>query len=245
MPDIFDEVEEDLRAERARALGRRYWGAAAGAVVFTLVATGAYVYWQQRSAEAANAVASRFITAAREADRLSGDLGAGKPGPDAVTAEQQLAEIGSQGPAGYRVLARLRLAALQWESGQHAQAVATWQSVSDDASAPALLREVATLTSAQHRIDTAEPGPLKQQLETLTGAGSRFAPMAEQLIALVDLRAGRTHEAAGIMRRLASEPGVPENIRGMAADLLSTLPPDAAASPAAGAKANAPAAAHG
>ena len=245
LPDIFDEVEEDLRAERARALGRRYWGAVVGAVVLTLIATGAYVFWQQRSTDAADAVASRFIANARQADRAAGNLASAKPDADTETAEQSLAEIGKQGPAGYSVLARLRLAALQWGTGQHGLAVATWQSVTDDAAAPALLRDVATLTSAQHQIDSADPGQLKQRLETLTGAGSRFAPMAEQMIALVDLRTGHAREAAGIMRRLASDASVPEGIRGMATDLLSTLPAELVAPPSAGSKPSAPVPAHG
>ena len=245
LPDIFDEVEEDLRAERARALARRYWGAAVGAVLLTLVATGSYVYWQQRSTEAANAVASRFIADARLADKAAGRLGPAKPDADTETAARSLEQIGSQGPSGYRVLARLRLAALQWEGGKHAQAAATWQSIADDGSAPALLRDVATLASAQHQIDSADPGPLKQRLESLTGAGSRFAPMAEQMIALLDLRTGHVREAAGIMRRLTNQPGVPEGIRGMASDVLSTLPADAAAPPAAGTKASQPAPIHG
>ncbi len=244
MPDIFDEVEEDLRAERARALGRRYWGAMAGAVVLILVATGATVYWQQRSVDAANKVANRFIKDARQADREAASLGSAKPDAETAAVAQSLAEIGRQGPAGYSVLARLRLAALQWQTGQHAQAVATWQSVADDASAPALLRDVATLTSAQHQIDTAAPAPLKQRLESLTGDRNRFAPMAEQMIALIDLRTGHAREAAGIMRRLASQAGVPDGIRGMASDLLSTLPPEDAA-PTPGTKPSPPAPAHG
>ncbi len=234
MPDIFDEVEEDLRADRARALGRRYWGAVAAAMVLVLVGTGAYVFWQQRMALAADAVANRFIEAARLADRASASPLAGKLDADTAQAAQVLGDIGSTGPAGYRVLARLRLAALQWQTGQHKEAVATWQSVSDDSAAPALLRDLATLTSAQHQADSGDPVLLKQRLQTLTAPGNRWAPMAEQEIALIDLRTGRVREASAIMQRLATGPLVPEGIRGMAADLLTTLPaaPPVQAAPA-------------
>ena len=224
MPDIFDEVEEDLRADRARALGRRYWGAVAAIMLLILVGTGAYVFWQQRSQAAANAVANRFIEAARLADRAAASPLAGKPDTDTAQAARSFSGIADTGPAGYRVLARLRLAALQWQTGQHKQAVAAWQSVSDDAAAPDLLRDLATLASAQHQADTADPVLLKQRLQSLTAPSNRWAPMAEQEIALIDLRTGHVREASLIMQRLATGPQVPEGIRSMAADLLSTLP---------------------
>lgn len=226
MPDIFDEVEEDLRAERARALGRRYAGTVIALIVLILVGTGGYVFWQQRRAQAADAVAARFIAAARDADRAGAAADA-----DTKAASATLAGIAADGPAGYRVLARLRLAALQWQTGAHAQAIAGWQAVADDTAASPLLRDLATLTGAEHQIDSGDPVLLKQRLESLTAPDNRWRPLAEQTIALLDLRTGNLREAAGIMRRLAAEQDVPEGVRGMAADLLTTLPPDIAAPP--------------
>ncbi len=226
LPDIFDEVEEDLRAERARAFGRRFAGTGIALFVLILAATGGYVAWQQNRQATANAVANRFITAAADADKATrGTADAGLAAPAAAT----LADIASRGPEGYRVLARLRLGALQWQTGQHAQAIATWQAISDDASAPRLMADLATLTSAQHQLDTADPAPLKNRLQALAGASNPWRPMAEQLIALLDVRTGNTREAATIMQRLSTDQMAPEGMRQMAADVLTTLPPPPAA----------------
>jgi hypothetical protein len=222
LPDIFDEVQEDLRAERARRLGRRFAGVGAAALVLILIGTGGYVYWQQRRSERAEAVASRFIAAAKQAD-------AATSAADAAAATAPLESIAATAPSGYQVLARLRLAGLQWQAGQKTQAIATWKAVSDDSAAPAVLRDLATLASAQHQVDSGNPVLLKQQLESLTGADNRWRPMAEQMIALLDLRMGKPREAAVIIRRLTIDPFVPEGIRQMAADLLTTLPADATA----------------
>ncbi len=229
MPDIFDEVEEDLRAERARAFGRRFAGAGIALAVLILAGTGGYVYWQQSRQAATDAVANRFITAAGEADKAT------KGSVDkalALSAASTLADIAAHGPEGYRVLARLRLGALQWQTGQQKQAVATWQAITDDPSAPRLMADLATLTSAQHQLDTADPVPLKNRLQALAGTGNPWRPMAEQLIALLDVRTGNMHEAATIMKRLSTDPMAPEDMRQMAADVLTTLPPDPAAAPA-------------
>ncbi len=241
MPDIFDEVEEDLRNERARALGRRYAGLGIAALVLILAGTGGYVFWQQNRIEASNAVANRFIDAAREADKASAQAG----GPDAAgaaSAAKTLSAIAQTGPEGYRVLARLRLATLQWQAGQHAQAAATWQAVSDDPSAPQLLRDLATLTSAQTQLDSADPVLLRQRLQTLTGPDNTWRPMAEQILALLDIRTGRQTEAAATLQRLTMDGRAPEGMRQMAADLLSTLPPDAVAAASAPPKLPSPAA---
>ncbi len=228
MPDIFDEVEEDLRAERARAFGLRFAGTGIALFVLILAGTGGYVYWKQSRQDAANAVANRFITAAADADRATkGTADAALAGPAAAT----LANIAATGPEGYRVLARLRLGALQWQTGQHPQAIATWQAISDDASAPKLMADLATLTSAQHQLDSADPAPLKNRLQALTSTGNPWRPMAEQLLALLDVRTGNTHEAATIMQRLTTDPMAPEDMRQMAADVLTTLPPDALTPP--------------
>ena len=230
MPDIFDEVEEDLRAERARALGRRYAGAGIAALVLILAGTGAYVAWQQNRTEAANKVADRFITAATQADRATAHAGA----PDAgavAPAEQTLTGIAANGPAGYRVLARLRLASLQWQTGHHPDAVATWQSVADDDASPRLLRDLATLTSAQHQLDSGDPVLLKQRLEVLTSQDNPWRPMAQQVIALLDIRTGHLHDAASLIQRITLDPLVPQDMRQMAGDLLTTLPPDALTPP--------------
>ena len=227
MPDIFDEVEEDLRAERARAFGRQFAGTGIALLLLILAGTGGYVFWKQSREAHANAIANRFIAAAAQADRAT------KTTPDpalAAPAAATLADIAAHAPTGYRILARLRLGALQWQTNQHAAAIATWNAIATDPAAPKLMADLATLTSAQHQLDTADPVPLKNQLQALTSTGNPWRPMAEQLLALLDLRTGNTREAAAIMRRLTVDPGAPDDMRQMAADILTTLPPAAGSS---------------
>ncbi len=232
MPDIFDEVEEDLRAERASSFARRFGGLGALGIVVVLAGTGLYVWWGQQKAAETEVVADRFIAAATLADKdfkpLSG-LDRDAAGKAAVA----FGDIAAHGPAGYAVLSRLRLAALQWQLGQKQQAVASWQAVADDGSAPRLLRDLALVISAQHQVDSADPVLLKQSMESLTSADNAWRPMAEQVIALIDLRQGKTREAGDILRRLSIDPRAPDGIRQMATSLAAALPaePPPAASP--------------
>jgi hypothetical protein len=226
--DIFDEVEEDLRAERARSFGRRYGGVLALALVLMLIGTGGYVWWTQRNQAETDMVANRFIAAGKLADKAALPMG-GLDRQEAKDAAATFADIAASGPAGYRVLARLRLAALQWQLGDQKLAIGTWQGVTDDGYAPPLLRDLATITSAQHQVDTADPTLLKQTVAGLTAPENPWRPLAEQVIALIDLRTGKAREAADILRRLTFDPQAPEGVRQMVADLLTTLPADATA----------------
>jgi hypothetical protein len=228
LPDIFDEVEEDLRNERARALGRRFAGVGIAVAVLILAATAGYELWQQRLTQQADAVADRFIAATTQADHAISNLGKVDK-ENAAAAIAAFTALANDAPDGYRTLARLRLASLQWLTGKQADAIANWQAVSDDQAAPQLLRDLATLTSAQHQADKGDPVLLKQRLETLTAPDNHWRPMAEQVIALLDIRTGRLKDAARIMRELTTDGTVPEGIRQMAGDLLTTLPPDATA----------------
>ena len=238
MPDIFDEVSEDLRAERARALLRRYGIVLVGLMLLTLAAVGLYDYEEGQTGQASNATAERFIDAQDSAARQAEN---GRPAPAALT--QSFADIAAHGAGGYRVLARLQLAALDWDAGRHDSAIAAWNQVASDSAVPVLLRQLATLTSAQHQVDTGDATALKAQLLPLLAPTSQWRALAEQVTALLDMRLGRMPEARAIMKSLTTDPQAPQGVRTMAQDLLMTMEsgprengpmdtaPDAAAAP--------------
>jgi hypothetical protein len=216
VPDIFDEVNEDLRAERARQLASKYGVLVAAALVLTLIATGAYVWRQQQQSQQADIAAAKFIAAQKAADV---HLPA-KPSPATLT---EFASLADTGPEGYRVLARLQLAALEWNQGKTAPAVADWAAVSNDAGAPQVLRDLATLSSVQHQIDTGDAQALKTQLQPILSGASAWKALAEQALAMLEIRLGHVDAARSIIKSLVADPAVTEGVRQMAADLLLTL----------------------
>lgn len=216
MPDIFDEVSEDLRADRARSLLSRYGRLLIGAMLLTLVCVGVWDWWQQNQAANHDAVAMQFLAAQKAA--------AAKP--PAKDAAQQLTAIADTGPTGYATLARLQLAAADWDAGQHAKAIAAWDQVSYDAKAPPLLRDLATLNSVQHQVDNGDAQAMKTRLAPLITGGTRWRPLAEQVTALLDLRLGRVPEAKAIMKSLSDDPQAPQGVRQMAQDILISLGED-------------------
>src|SRR4051812_43941549 len=65
--DIFDEVSEDLRADRARQLLQRYGYLLIIAAVLVVAAVGGWKWWQAKQRSDREAVAAAFIDASRQA----------------------------------------------------------------------------------------------------------------------------------------------------------------------------------
>ncbi len=214
MPDIFDEVEEEVRAERFRRLLSRYAGLillAAVLVVGGIAAWRVRGHYQDRRDQAA---AAAYLTALNAAQA---------PGANAQTALPILLRLAQAGPPGYRSLARLRAAALLAQDGKQQQALELYNALASDAGADPLLRDLATLLWAEHQIDTGDPQLLESRLKPLANSPGPWRSLAERQLALLDLRLNRPEPARDILRRLAVDAAAPSGVRKSAQLLLQQL----------------------
>ena len=131
MADIFDEVDEDLRAERAQALLRRYGGALIAAALAVICAVAAYQAWQWYQSRRAAEMANAYLAASAEADSIPA---AGDPAKRDAAADAFM-QVAANGPPGYHTLARLRAAGLKADAGDRKTALALWDQVAADGSA--------------------------------------------------------------------------------------------------------------
>lgn len=216
MPDIFDEVEEDLRAERARKLAQRWGGVALGVALLALGATGGWQAWQWNQGRQAAAAAETYLSLHRATERDGADLAGAGSG---------FATLGRDAPEGYRILARLRAAALKAETGDLPGALALWNEVAADQAADAIYRDLATLLSVTHALDSGDPAQLAARLAPLTAEGNPWRASAREAQALLAIRRGAPEEARRILEALvtdtAAPPGVRERAQRVAAGLRS------------------------
>lgn len=214
MADIYDEMQDDLRAERARVLARRYGGLAAVLLCLVVLGVGGWQYRQWRQDQRAAATAAIYLEGLRAADM---------PGGDRALALQRFDMAAARGPEGYRELARLRAAALQADRGDLAAALLLWDQVARDRRADRLLRGLATLLWAQHQVDHGDPAAVTARLRTLTAPDDPWRPLARETQALLALRLGQNAAAIDILRELAGDVTAPEGVRGRANGLLQAL----------------------
>ncbi len=216
--DIFDEIDEDLRADRARKLAQRYGGLVVAAALLVVAAVGGFEAWKwYRNRELAR-VADIYLTAMRASD--------GSPGTDRQAGLAGFEQVAGEGNAGYRTLARLRAAALKADSGDRAAALALWDQVAGDRSADPLLRDLANLQWALHQIDAvpaADAGAVERRLAPLAGPDNPWHALAEEAQALLALRQGKNDAARDMLKQLAQDVTAPDGVRGRAHGLLARL----------------------
>ncbi len=222
MVDIFEEVEQDLRAERLRAALLRYGKfllAAAFLAVLAVAAWQGLAWWRARQAAR---VAMEYFAAERAAQATP------PAGSANAKAEADFARLaGNDTPAGYRTLARLRAAALAADAGQQKLALALWQELARDPGADPLLQGLGRLLWVTHQIDgvksAAAAKPLEAELQPLLAADSPWRPMAEEAAALIAIATGDKAGAGKILTTLSGDPTAPQGARQRAAALLARI----------------------
>ncbi len=219
--DIFDEVKEDLRAERAQAMLRRYGAALLVVAVLVIGAVGGWQAWQWVESRRDARAASLYLAAMRDADGIppAGDAAKRTAAAGAFLA---IADHGAT-PDGYRTLSRLRAAGLKADGGDVPAALTLWNQVSADADADPLLRDLAGLLWVQHQIDSGDPATLRARLDPLIRGDNPWHPLAQEEAALLDLRLGQTDAARATLRNLTIDTTVPEGVRGRANGLLAEI----------------------
>lgn len=220
MADIFDEVREDLRAERAQQLLRRYGVLLVIAAVLIVVGAAGWQGWQWRKREQANDIAATFLDGMRKSAPQPAGAAAT---PSVNEALGEFDKIAATGPEGYRTLARLRAAALKASGGDLPGALTVWDQISADTQADPLLRDVANLMWVQHQVDRGEPAAIEGRLAPMIGEGNPWRPLALEQQALLSLRTGQDGRARDIFKRIAADPAAPEGVRARAGGLLSRL----------------------
>jgi hypothetical protein len=223
LADIFEEIEEDLRAERAKRVLRRYGGMGTVVVVVLIGAASGWQGWrwyQQRQDQAAGAA---FLAAMHDADGLAPTGEAAAVSSARTAAEAGFEHVALVAPEGYRTLARLRDAALKADAGDLAGAASLWDQVASDADADRLLRDLATLLWADHQLSTADPATLRTRLAPLTLPTNAWHALAQETEVLVDLREGRNDGAKQALHALVTDATAPEGVRSRATGLLARL----------------------
>lgn len=219
MVDIFDEVSEDLRTERAIKLARRYGGLLVGAMVLVLAGVGgqqAYSWYQARQNDKA---ATTYLALTQTVDNPAAAANAAQ----AKTAAAALANFAVNAPEGYKTLADLRAAGIYAANGQTDEAEALWTGVSDDGAADPLLRNLATILWAQHALGTAPDGDVLARLQPLTNSQNPYHGLAQETQALLYLNEGKADLAKALLSQIASDPTAPDGVRNRADGLLAKL----------------------
>ena len=211
MSDVFREVDEALREDRARALWTRYGRIAVAVAIVVVAATAAAVYWRDQQAERQAAVADRMIR--------SLVLAEGEP----AEAAHAMAMLGDEAAGLQQAVARLLEAAMRQSLGEDDAAARLLGGVAESDAGPAW-RDLATLQAALQALAHATEGDGAAAEVTRLAAGEGpWHYAAREIAAIEALTSGDRARAVTLFESLASDETAPPAIRSRAGEMARSL----------------------
>ncbi|MDO9561700.1 MAG: tetratricopeptide repeat protein [Bradyrhizobium sp.] len=215
MSELFDEVDEDIRRDQLRKIWERYSIYIVAGALLIIAAVGGwrgYAYLEAKKAAEAGAAFDKASELSEQNKHAE--------------AEAAFADLAAKAPSGYRVLARLRVAA-EAASRDPQAAAKLYDDIAADRSVGAPEQDLARVRAAGLLLETSTYPNMLQRLEPATLPGATFRHTARELLALSAWRANDTTAARQWLDVIANDAETPASLRSRAEALQALLPPAA------------------
>jgi len=206
------EVEEELRSDRLKKVWDQFGAFIIGAAILIVVGTAAWRGWEYYSERQASASGDRFLAALNLANEGKSD--------EALASLQSLED---DGYGAYPVLARMRAATVLEEQGDAAGAVAAFDAVAADGSAPDAVRDMAKIRAAYILVDTGSADDVAQRAEPLSADTSPLRHAAREALGLAAWKDGRLGDAKVLFQQIVDDPAAPRNAKQRASIMLDLI----------------------
>ena len=210
------EVDENLRRDQMENFFKRYGGWVAGAVALFVLASGAFIYWN-------NVKHQRAELQVEELNKTIGDIGAG----NLASAPQRLDTLSDSGSEGVRALSLFTRAAVALQQNDAKLAVAKYREIAEDSSLPKPFRDAALIRQTAVEFDSLQPQQVITRLQPLAQPGNPWFGSAGEMTAIAHLKQGQRDSAGKMFLAIAKDTTVPEGLRSRSAQLAGTLGVDA------------------
>jgi hypothetical protein len=201
MSDIFREVDDDVRRDKAAEFWKKNQNYIIAVAALIVLATAGWRFYDYRRLQTAQAAGAQFEQAL-ELDRT----GKAKEAADAF------AKIAAEGPNGYRLIARLSEAALQAKTDP-AGAIAAYDSLAQDAAIGPLFQETARLRAALLRFDAGQTDTAKAAFQALAVPTGAYRHTAREMLGVIALQAQDYEGAGKWLDMVIADPEAPRNVR--------------------------------
>lgn len=214
---FIQEVDEELRRDRALDVAKRYGPFLIGAFVLIVLGIVGWQAFDGHQTRSSRAQADQFAAAVEQA--ANGDLAGAK------TAFQ---ELSADGPRSYRLMARMEHAAVLEAEGDLQAALTEFDAVAGEAN-DATMRQTAQLRAAYIVADTQDFDAVQTRLQPLIEEGGAMAFLAQELLAVEAWEAGQNDFARETLQNLQLAFDAPETVRRRAELALAVVGPGPAA----------------
>jgi hypothetical protein len=206
------EVDEELRRDQVADLWRRWGRWLLVAIAVALIAFGAFLWWRDHQAKQAGLEGEQLSAAIEQLS--SGQFERAAPALKALSESNR---------PGYRSAARLASGAVAAQRGDRTAALAAFTAVANDGDAAEPFRNLALIRQTTLEFDTLPPDQVIARMQPLAKKGSPWFGSAGELVAIAQMKAGRTKDAGAIFAAMAADQAVPPTIRSRAGQMASVL----------------------
>ena len=214
MSDVFNEVDEELRRDKAQELFTRFRPLIIIATLAIVLGVSGYKGWQWYDAQQKAQAAEHYTAAANL-------LKAG----DFTGAEKAFEVFAADAPRGYAALAKMELASIKAQTGRNAEAAQFYMQAADQFTDP-LYKDLATLRAVMVVADDLSLVDLDARLALLTGPGRPFRFTARELLAAKAFEEGDITRAREDYTYLSLALDAPAGARTRASQALSLMGPE-------------------
>jgi hypothetical protein len=207
MADIFREIDEDVRRDRALDAWKKHGNKFIGLAILVVLATAAWTAYQKWQVSQSEAAGARYEEALQLAKTGKTD-----------EAETAFADIAKNSPGGYATLARFRAAA-ETAKADREKGIKAFEALAADTTLTPLLRDMARLRIGMLGVDSLSRDDLKSRLDPLLTAGNVLAANARELLGLAALKAGDFEGAGKFFDEIVTDKDAPPSLK-QRADLL-------------------------
>jgi len=211
--ELFDEVDEEVRRDQFKKLWDRYSLHIIAGMILIVAAVGGWSIYRYLEAEKAAEAGAAFDRAVELSEASKH-----------TEAEAAFADLVAKAPFGYRVLARLRMAAEVANRDPQA-AAKLFDELAADRSVGVAEQDLARIRAAQLLLESTTYPNMKERLEAAAAPGATFRHTARELLALSAWRANDAAAARQWLDLISNDGETPPSLRSRAEALQALLPP--------------------
>ena len=213
MSELFDEVDEDVRRDQLKKLWDQYSIYIVAGALLIIASVGGWRGYQYLEAKKAAEAGAAFDKASELSEQNKH-----------AEAEAALNNLAATAPSGYRMLARLRVAAEVATRDPQAGAK-MYDDIAADRGVGAPEQDLAKVRAGGLLLDTATYQGMLTRLEAAAVPGATFRHTARELLALSAWRVNDATAARKWLDLIAGDGETPPSLRSRAEALQALLPP--------------------
>lgn len=213
MADIFQEVDEDLRRDKALAFWKKYQNHIIGFAIIAVAATAGVSGWRYYKQQKIEANGAAYLQAMQTLDR------------DPKAAAAQFEALAKDG-GGFAVLARFQQANQILKDGDKAKAAEQFTAIAKDGSVDKALKDLAGILGGLAWLDAGKPDEATKLVEPLVGEGQPYRFSALEIQGQAAFAAGDRKKAKEIytqLKQIGTLPTAPQGIAARAEIMLQRL----------------------